>query len=83
MLLGLTTQRRLAGIFILSGYIPLRKKTKEVGTNPSVKSQLPLTNYLPDSIPHRALFAYLLGTRANRSTSRVSVFRQYCRNLSE
>lgn len=30
MLTGLTTTRPLAGIFILSGYIPLRKKVKEV-----------------------------------------------------
>jgi hypothetical protein len=30
LLLGLTTTQSLAGIFVLSGYVPLRKKTKEV-----------------------------------------------------
>ncbi|KAF9458712.1 acyl-protein thioesterase 1 [Collybia nuda] len=32
MLLGLTTQRPLAGVFILSGYIPLRRKVKEIAS---------------------------------------------------
>jgi len=32
ILTALTTQRPLAGVFILSGYVPLRKKTKEIAS---------------------------------------------------
>ena len=30
LMLALTTERPLAGVFVLSGYVPLRKRTKEV-----------------------------------------------------
>ncbi|RDB17778.1 Acyl-protein thioesterase 1 [Hypsizygus marmoreus] len=40
LLTALTTKRPLAGIFVLSGYIPLRKKTKEIAS--TLASTLPI-----------------------------------------
>jgi len=68
LLTGLTSRYKLAGLTVLSGWLPLRTQVKEVSLSSAINmissyAFLFFFFFCADHFPTRRFFAYILGTR--------------------
>ena len=80
LLTGLTGERKLAGITVLSGWLPLRHKFKAVSAQVLPTLSLIISAYL-DGFSAHLVHTYLLGLRYTRSPHQVSDFQRLIRLL--
>lgn len=71
LLTGLTTERKLGGVVVLSGWLPLKEKFKAVGPPSSLIAcqnieRLSIFGSAVDGIGSCEIVAHILGTWANR-----------------
>ena len=74
LLTGLTSERKLGGLIVLSGWLPLRNKIKAVGyTTTETVFSLTDTDPAVDVDRPRKETSYLLGSRSERPLSQVQM----------